>query len=61
MHDVTHATRSDIQLLSNHQAAFADILSPEALTFVAKLERTFRTTRQTLLRKRAERQARLDA
>jgi malate synthase len=61
MHDVTHATRSDIQLLSNHQAAFADILSPEALEFVAKLERTFRTTRQTLLRKRAERQVRLDA
>jgi malate synthase len=61
MHDVTHATRSDIQLLSNHQAAFADILSPEALAFVAKLERTFRATRQTLLRKRAERQARLDA
>src|SRR2546429_9516015 len=40
---------------------YDDILTPEALAFVAKLERAFRDTRAELLRKRAERQAALDA
>lgn len=41
--------------------AFADILSPEALTFIAALHRQFNPTREQLLRRRDERQAELDA
>jgi malate synthase len=37
------------------------LLTPEALAFLADLERTFRATRAHLLAARAERQARLDA
>jgi malate synthase len=42
-------------------AEFAEILTPEALRFVAKLEREFRETRRKLLQKRVERQAEIDA
>src|SRR5687767_5748239 len=38
-----------------------DILAPEALQFVAALQREFGSTRADLLRKRAERQEQLDA
>jgi malate synthase len=38
-----------------------DILSPEALAFVARLQREFGSTREALLKRRAERQAELDA
>jgi malate synthase len=41
--------------------AFAEILTPEALRFVATLERTFAETRAALLHRRAERQAEIDA
>src|SRR5690242_15236834 len=37
------------------------ILTPEALSFVAKLERTFRANRRQLLHNREMRQARIDA
>jgi malate synthase len=40
---------------------FAQILTPEALTFVAKLHRKFEPRRQELLAKRAERQRQFDA
>jgi malate synthase len=40
---------------------FAKVLTPEALHFVAKLEREFRETRRKLLQKRIERQAEIDA
>ncbi|WIG58197.1 MAG: Malate synthase [Ktedonobacterales bacterium] len=40
---------------------FAEILTPDALAFVAKLERAFRPTREALLRRRVDRQAALDA
>ncbi len=40
---------------------YAKILTPEALAFVAKLERAFGARREGLLRKRAERQAEIDA
>jgi malate synthase len=40
---------------------FATILTPEALTFVAKLHRKFEPRRQELLAKRAERQRQFDA
>jgi malate synthase len=39
----------------------ADVLSPAALAFVARLQRDFGPTRESLLRRRAERQAELDA
>src|SRR5262245_37892800 len=41
--------------------AFAEILTPEALEFVARLSRAFEGTRQTLLQRRAERQITLGA
>jgi malate synthase len=40
---------------------FAQILTPEALTFLAKLHRKFEPRRQELLAKRAERQRQFDA
>jgi malate synthase len=40
---------------------FAEILTPEALNFVAKLEREFGKTRRKLLQQRIERQAEIDA
>ena len=42
-------------------SAFAAILTPEALAFVAKLHRAFEPRRQELLAKRIERQKKLDA
>jgi malate synthase len=41
--------------------AFAEILTPDALEFIASLARAFEGRRQSLLHKRAERQAALDA
>lgn len=43
------------------QAAYAEILTPEALAFVAELHRRFDVRRRELLAAREERQARLDA
>jgi malate synthase len=40
---------------------FGEILTPEAITFVANLAREFSNTRESLLKKRAERQLRLNA
>jgi malate synthase len=40
---------------------FAEILTPEAVAFLAKLARAFTTRRDDLLVKRAERQAKIDA
>lgn len=53
--------RSGIELPAGSESAFADILTPEALDFVAALEREFRAERKTLLGQRAERQHRIDA
>jgi malate synthase len=41
--------------------AFSDILTPEAVRFVASLQRKFNPPRETLLAKRSERQQRIDA
>ncbi|MGI9058908.1 MAG: malate synthase A [Ktedonobacteraceae bacterium] len=41
--------------------AYAEILTPEAMSFVAKLVRTFANRRTELLQHRAQRQAQLDA
>src|SRR5919199_2546975 len=43
------------------EGRMAEILTPEALSFVAGLQREFGPPRQALLKKRAERQAELDA
>jgi malate synthase len=40
---------------------FAEILTPEAMSFVANLHRTFNESRQNLLKQRAERQERINA
>ncbi len=40
---------------------FAEILTPEALAFLAKLNRTFNTRRKDLLQARADRQKRIDS
>ncbi len=40
---------------------YAEILTPEAMNFVALLERTFRERRQELLQRRIQRQAEIDA
>ncbi|HEY8394629.1 MAG TPA: malate synthase A [Thermaerobacter sp.] len=40
---------------------YDEILTPEALAFIARLHREFNPTREALLRRRAERQAELDA
>src|SRR3954463_7286559 len=42
-------------------AEFAEILTPEAMAFVATLVRTFSGRREELLQKRAQRQAEIDA
>jgi malate synthase len=43
------------------EGRMAEVLTPEALAFIASLQREFGPTRQALLQKRAERQAELDA
>jgi malate synthase len=50
-----------VEVLGPVSPAFAEILSPEAVRFVAGLARAFEPTRQSLLRRRAERQARIDS
>ncbi len=50
-----------LEILGPVSPAYADILTPEALSFVAKLQRTFGATRDALLRRRIERQAEIDA
>ncbi len=49
-----------VEVIGTTTAAYPDILTPEALAFVAKLERAFGPTRKLLLAKRLERQARID-
>ena len=50
-----------IQITGPVTSEFAEILTPEALNFVAKLARTFAGRREELLQKRAQRQAEIDA
>ncbi|WP_029098822.1 malate synthase A [Brevibacillus thermoruber] len=50
-----------VQIAGTVTPAFAEILTPEALRFVAGLTRTFAERRDALLRQRALRQAELDA
>ena len=54
------ATIDGIDVQVSVSSAFAEILTPEALSFVALLHRKFNARREALLAQRAERQAALD-
>jgi malate synthase len=54
-------TPAGVEIQAPVSAEYAEILTPEALAFVAKLERTFAGRRSELLQKRIDRQAELDA
>ncbi len=56
---VKHIT-SGVEIIGASLTASSDILTPEAIDFVTSLERQFRSTRKSLLAKRAERQLRID-
>jgi malate synthase len=58
---MTVETTKNIDIQANITPEFAEILTPDALAFVAKLTRAFRTRRNELLQARVERQKRLDA
>src|SRR6476661_4698737 len=53
-------TPAGVQLLGAVTSAFAEILTPDALAFVAKLQRAFRNRREECLQRRQDRQAALD-
>jgi malate synthase len=50
-----------VEIVAPMLPRFAEILTPDALAFVAKLHRTFELRRQELLKARTARQARIDA
>ena len=50
-----------IEIKGKYTREFAEILTPEALTFVAKLQREFNARRLSLLEKRKERQDEIDS
>ncbi|MCX7706484.1 MAG: malate synthase A, partial [Anaerolineae bacterium] len=56
-----HSYPEGVQILGKITPEYAEILTPQAVAFVAKLAREFGPTRKALLRRRAERQAELDA
>ena len=49
-----------VEITGEAGSRFAEILTPDALAFVAKLERTFGQRRLECLQRRAQRQAALD-
>ncbi|MBX6396604.1 MAG: malate synthase A, partial [Alicyclobacillaceae bacterium] len=57
----TRAYPIGVQITAPVPPDFAEILTPEALEFVASLHRNFDKTRKSLLKKREERQAEIDA
>ncbi len=54
-------TSNGIQIVAEIKPEYADILSSEAVEFIAALTRTFRERRNQLLARRQQRQAELDA
>jgi malate synthase len=58
---MAQASPDGVQILGQVTEEFSEILTPEALAFVAKLERTFRSRRLEALQRRKERQQKLDA
>jgi malate synthase len=61
MNDATSHVPQGVEIKGGVSTEFAEILTPAALNFVAKLEREFRATRRRLLQNRVERQAEIDA
>lgn len=60
--DLNHSLRAErIEVLGSVTPEFADVLTPEALRFVAQLVRRFSPRREELLQRRSQRQAQLDA
>src|SRR2546421_11455192 len=55
------AATEHVQLKGKVEGRAAEVLTPRALEFVAKLQREFARRRQELLRLRDERQTRIDA
>src|ERR1700730_1214915 len=51
----------EIEIVGPVTAEFAQVLTPDAMKFVATLVRTFAGRREELLQKRAQRQAEIDA
>ncbi|HQD12992.1 MAG: malate synthase A [Chitinophagales bacterium] len=56
-----YQTPEGMQITGKYTPEYAEILTPEALAFVAKLQRKHNARRKELLQKRVERQVRLDA
>jgi len=50
-----------VQVLGRITPEYAEILTPEAVAFTAKLQRAFGHRRNALLERRAQRQAQIDA
>ena len=50
----------EIEIVGPVTAEFAQVLTPDAMKFVATLVRTFAVRREELLQKRAQRQAEID-
>jgi malate synthase len=55
------ATTAGVEIIGAQSAATEQVLTPEALAFVVGLHREFNAQREALLKRREERQARLDA
>src|SRR5205814_7876212 len=60
MSNSTIPTPPGVQLRGELAPAFPEIVSPEALAFVAKLQRAFGNRREECLKRRQDRQAALD-
>src|SRR6266481_87375 len=60
MSSSTIPTPPGVELRGELAPAFPEIVSPEALAFVAKLQRAFRNCREECLKRRQDRQAALD-
>jgi len=58
---IMHTTPTGVEIKAPVTPEFADILTPQALAFVATLHRGFESRRRELLAARAERQRELDA
>jgi malate synthase len=58
---MTHISPTGVEILGHLEPGYRDILTHDALSFIAGLHRRFERRRQSLLRYRRERQAELDA
>jgi malate synthase len=56
-----NTSQPGVEILAPVSASYAEILTPEAVAFVADLQRNFNARRKSLLEARHERQKRLDA